>query len=47
MKYLLALFLIVVYFSNLVQFGKRNQNNEWDSSWIGVPAAGEKRIDLQ
>lgn len=46
MKKLIILLLIVNTFSASAQLGIRNQNNEWDASWICVPETGETDAGL-
>ncbi len=46
MKKLITLLLVFSAFAVAAQFGNRNQNNEWDASWVCVPGAGETDAGL-
>ncbi len=40
MKHLILAILVVFSLTVNAQFGNRNQNNEWDASWVYVPESG-------
>ncbi len=39
-KLVTSIFIVLLAFSVSAQFGNRNQNSEWDASWVCVPEAG-------